>query len=245
MLVFKRDISKRETGPLPEGLSEEEAKYESYHRKLFPYTIVRGGLDLAYKEMDDMMDYVENDHTPPAGSSRRDFPADIPAWYRSRFPWSANFLSMEETHSALVIMAKAMDSFGTREKMKTIHWMVLYDCVHFIVDLYNKLLEDSADKARDINLSNGVAVDFDDFINQYWFDIDFALLSKPDYPHQVHAERKGEIEYWVDDLMIDGTEPLKAMEEAAREFKLDPATQALLRRDPVTPQMLELESVRL
>ena len=38
--------------------------YMEYQRKLFPYTVVRAGLDLAYKEVDDILNFVDNDYRP-------------------------------------------------------------------------------------------------------------------------------------------------------------------------------------
>ena len=86
-------------------------EYMEYQRKLFPYTVIRAGLDLAYKELDDVLNYIDNDHQKPEGSMREDYPSDIPDWYRQQFPWSGSFMEMEDMHSLLVLLIKAMDSF--------------------------------------------------------------------------------------------------------------------------------------
>ncbi len=241
MLIFAKAIDQRPESSLLENISPEEREREEYYKKLFPYTIVRAGLDLSYKELDDILDFVENDHQPPEGSSRQDYPADIDAWYHSRFPWTANFLDKESAHFSLVLLVKAMDSFGSYETMNAIHLMLLYDCVQSIVSLYNKLLEEAPEKARDITLSKGVPVDFDDFINQYWPHIDFALMSKADYPHEAHAERKGKIENFMESLLMDGVEPLKAIDSTVEEFDLSPSVKVLLRRDEISRKLLELQ----
>ena len=47
MLIFAKDITEREHKHSREGQDPELKAYMEYQRKLFPYTIVRAGLDLA------------------------------------------------------------------------------------------------------------------------------------------------------------------------------------------------------
>jgi len=242
MLIFAKDISNRDHKHARESDDSKLKAYMEYQRKLFPYTIVRAGLDLAYKELDDILLYQDNDQQPPPDSSRKEYPADIPHWYKTRFPWSSAFLKMEDMHFALVTMVKAMDSFRTEETLNSYHLAVLYDAVHNIVEIYNGLLKQNADQARDIHLSSGIEVSFDDFINNYWQNLDFMILSQPDFPHAVRIGRNREIEEDIKNLMADGVEPLKALETIASTFHLHATTLAMLRRDPVKTDDLNLNS---
>jgi hypothetical protein len=213
-----------------------------YQRKLFPYTVVRAGLDLAYKEIDDIMNFIDNDYQPLEDSSRREYPADVKQWYTNRFPWTSAFLKMEDMHFTLVTLVKVMDSFRTHESASAYHWPVLYDSVHNIIQVYNSLIRDDPGNSRDIHLSNGAEVNFDDFINNYWFDLDFMVFSQADYPHARHQERKNSMEENIKEGMAEGMEPLAALEKLDRRFKLDEAALKLLRRDPVETRFLELKS---
>ncbi len=243
MLIFAKDIGKRDHKHELEDKLPELKQYMEYQRKLFPYTVVRAGLDLAYKELDDILDFIENGYRPPEDSSRREYPTDVNQWYKSRFPWSSAFLKMEEMHFALVVLVKAMDSFGTNEKINAYHWSVLYDSVHNIIQVYNDLIQNDPGNSRDIHLSNAVEVNFDDFINNYWPDLDFMIFSQADYPHARHQERKNLLEEEIKDIMSEGIEPLVALEKLEHPFKLDQATLKLLRRDPVDTRLLELKGV--
>ncbi|PIP73478.1 MAG: hypothetical protein COW89_02475 [Nitrospinae bacterium CG22_combo_CG10-13_8_21_14_all_47_10] len=243
MLIFAKDIGKRDHKHALEDKLPELKQYMEYQRKLFPYTVVRAGLDLAYKELDDILNFVDNDYQPPADSSRQEYPSDVNQWYKNRFPWSSAFLKMEDMHFALVVLVKAMDSFRTHESANAYHWAVLYDSVHNIIQVYNDLIRNDPGNSRDIHLSNGVEVDFDDFINNYWFDLDFMIFSQADYPHARHQERKFSIEEEIKDIMSEGVEPLTALEKLEPPFKLDFSTLKLLRRDPVETRFLELKSV--
>jgi hypothetical protein len=243
MLIFAKDIGKRDHKHELEDKLPELKQYMEYQRKLFPYTVVRAGLDLAYKELDDILDFIENGYRPPEDSSRREYPTDVNQWYKNRFPWSSAFLKMEEMHFALVVLVKAMDSFGTNEKINAYHWSVLYDSVHNIIQVYNDLVQNDPGNSRDIHLSNAVEVNFDDFINNYWPDLDFMIFSQADYPHARHQERKNLLEEEIKDIMSEGIEPLVALEKLEHPFKLDQATLKLLRRDPVDTRQLELKGV--
>lgn len=242
MLIFAKDITQRNYQHSREDRDPGLRTYMDYQRSLFPYTVVRAGLDLAYKELDDILLYVDNDYQPPPNSSRTDYPADITQWYGSRFPWTAAFLKMEEMHFALVVLVRAMDSFRTEETPNSFHLAVLYDCAHNIVQVYNTLLQQSSERARDIHLSNGIPVSFDDFINNYWPQLDFMVLSKPDFPHAPHMGRNRKIEDAIKNWLADGEEPPTAFQKAADQFGLGETTLALLRRDPVKTAFLEIQS---
>ncbi len=242
MLIFAKDIGQRDHRHELEDTLPELKQYMEYQRKLFPYTIVRAGLDLAYKELDDIMDFVENDYQPPADSSRQEYPSDIKQWYAQRFPWTSAFMKMEDMHFILVSLVKAMDSFRTCETANAYHWPVLYDSVHNIVRVYNNLIQNDPGNSRDIHLSSGIEVNFDDFINNYWFDLDFMIFSQADYPHARHQGRKNSIEEEIKDIMSEGIEPLVALEKLDGALKLDESTLRLLRRDPVETRFLELKS---
>ena len=96
MLIFAKDISNRDFIHSAEDRDPDIKKYMDYQRCLFPYTIVRGGLDLAYKELDDILNYLDNSNQPPVDSNRQEYPSDIPDWYRARFPWTAGFIKIED-----------------------------------------------------------------------------------------------------------------------------------------------------
>ena len=242
MIIFSKDIGQRDHIHVLEDKLPDLKDYMNYQRKLFPYTIVRAGLDLAYKEVDDILNFIDNDYSPPSDSNRQEYPADINRWYHQRFPWSSAFLKMEDMHFTLVTLVTAMDSFRTYETANSYHWTVLYDSVHNIIQVYNNLIREKPDQSRDIHLSSEVEVDFDDFINNYWLNLDFMIFSQADFPHARHMERKASIEEAIKEAMAEGEEPLRVLENLGPELELDEATLKLLRRDPIETRLLELSS---
>jgi hypothetical protein len=150
-------------------------------------------------------------------------------------------MEMEDMHSLLVLMIKAMDSFRTYEKCNAYHWTVLYDTTRNITKVYNELLSADPTHARDIQLSQGVEVNFEDFINNYWPHLEFMILSKPDFAHTRLMERVQQVEDFVKERMADGEAPLAALEQAGKQYDLDPATLSLLRRDKLLPDLAALQ----
>jgi hypothetical protein len=118
----------------------------------------------------------------------------------------------------------------------------LYDAVYNIIQVYNSLIREKPDQSRDIHLSNGVEVDFDDFVNNYWLNLDFMIFSQADFPHARHMKRKAMIEEMIQQRMADGEEPLVALENIEPDCKPDEGALKLLRRDPVETRLLELIS---
>ena len=245
MLIFAKDISERDHKHSREGEDPALREYMEYQRKLFPYTVIRAGLDLAYKELDDVLNYIDNGHRKPEGSMREQYPDDISEWYREQFPWSGSFLEKEDMHSLLVILIKSMDSFRTWERGNTCHWAVLYDATQNIVRVYNELLKTDPARARDIHLSQGVEVEFEDFVNNYWPHLEFMILSQPDYPHTRLMTRVRQAETSIKQWIEDGDAPLAALEKGAKEHAFDPATLPLLRRDPLRPELAALETISI
>lgn len=242
MLIFAKDISERDHKHSRENENPALREYMEYQRTLFPYTVIRAGLDLAYKELDDILNYIDNDYRKPEGSMREEYPADIPEWVRQQFPWAGSFLEIEDLHALLVILIKSMDSFRTWERGNTYHWAVLYDTTQNIVRVYNGLLKNDPGRARDIHLSQKAEVDFEDFINNYWPHLEFMILSQPDFAHSRLMEPVRRAEDSIKQLIEDGQAPLAALEKGARDHSLDPATLPLLRRDPLSPELATLET---
>ena len=148
-------------------------------------------------------------------------------------------------HNLLVILIQAMDSFRTHERMNTYHLVALYDSVHNIIELYNELLKDSPEKARDIHLSQDQPVFFDDFINNYWPHLDWMILSKPDYEHAKHIERKQKIELAIQQRIGDGEEPIKALESTSELLSVDESSFNILKRGLILQKHFELKSIPL
>jgi hypothetical protein len=123
--------------------------------------------------------------------------------------------------------------------------MVVYDSVSNIVQLYNSLLKESPNKSRDIHLSQGEPVFFDDFINNYWPHLDWMILSQPDFEHAKHLERKQKIELAIQQRMADGEEPIKALNSASKPFNVDKSSLHLLGREKILQKFLKLETVSL
>ena len=242
MLIFAKDIGERGHKHSQEDENPELKVYMQYQRKLYPYTVIRAGIDLAYKELDDILSYVDNDHQKPEDSNRDEYPEDVPGWYQHRFPWTGSFMAMEDAHAILVRLIQAMDSFRTQEACNTYHWAMLYDTTHNIVQVYNELLVTDFNSARDIRLSNNIEVRFEDFINNYWPHLEFMILSQPDYPHARLMERIRRIEEEIKESLGDGTVPLEALEKAGARHAFDPATLPLLRRDAIDPKWVDLVS---
>ena len=114
--------------------------------------------------------------------------------------------------------------------------------MHNIIQVYNSLIREKPDQSRDIHLSNGIEVDFDDFINNYWLNLDFMVFSKADFPHKRHMQRNESIEEAIRHRMAEGEKPLVALENLEPDLKPDEVTLKLLRRDPVETRFLELVS---
>ena len=245
MLIFAKDISNRDLMHSSENHDPEIKKYMDYQRCLFPYTVIRGGLDLAYKEVDDILNYLDNDNQPPSNSNRQEYPSDIAEWYKTRFPWSGSFIKIEDMHTLLVILIKAMDSFRTYERMNTYHLMVIYDCIFNIIQLYNSLLKESPEKANDIHLSQNELVFFDDFINNFWPHLDWMILSQPDFEHAKHSKRKKTIELAIQQRIVDGEEPIKALRNISETFNIDSSSIQLLGKNKILQKFFEVEIVSL
>jgi hypothetical protein len=71
------------------------------------------------------------------------------------------------------------------------------------------------------------------------------ILSKPDFPHTRLMERVQQVEDFVKERMADGEAPLVSLEQAGKQYGLDPATLSLLRRDPISPDLAALQTFPL
>ncbi|PIQ96802.1 MAG: hypothetical protein COV67_07620 [Nitrospinae bacterium CG11_big_fil_rev_8_21_14_0_20_56_8] len=215
MLAFAKDISH------PAPVHPEESKdgklkeYMEYQRSLRHERLVYHALDRAKTGLQ------ENIADHPLDASK------VEEYVRNMFPVSAPHV--KDADNLMTMLRKLINAHNA-----TSHWYqfnafyaaVLYDCLERFSMSYNKLVREEPDKAEDLSLFAGPAreVDFDDWAQLYFHNLDFLAGKAPRYVHFVFYKRNDAIEKAAKEEMAGGKSREEAFNSIKGKFSIEPST---------------------
>ncbi len=210
MLALAKDITKSSHAHPEEASLPKLKEYMDYQRKLRQDLIIYHSLDHAKEHLRKIVDDCGGDQDKLAGHVKQAFP------FSHEMTGADNLLLM------LRKLINAQNSTNNWYRLNQFYFAVLYDCVERFMKIYNKLLKESPEKAREYNLSDGVEIDFDDWALLYFDNLDFMLGKKPAYVHFVFMRRNAAIEEAAAAHAKGGKSKKEALEAVKGDFDIDP-----------------------
>ncbi|MBI4384080.1 MAG: hypothetical protein HY579_08625 [Nitrospinae bacterium] len=212
MLALAKDITQSSHAHPEEASLPRLKEYMDYQRKLRHDLVIYHSLDHAKTDLRKNMDECGDGQDKLAGYLRR------------AFPFSHDTTGADTLLLMLRKLINAQNSTNNWYRLNQFYFAALYDCVERFVKIYNKLVKEQPAKAREYNLSDGVEIDFDDWVSLYFHNLDFMLGKKPAYLHYVFTRRNEAIEEAVVANMKGGKSKKEALEAIKGDFDIDPDT---------------------
>lgn len=229
MLALAKDITQEIPTHPQESEIPEFKEYMDYQRKV-------NTEKLLFHSLDHAKTYLQKNIRDAAGETKK-----LETYLKKAFPVSHGFVADADTLLLMLRkMVNAQNSTNNWYRMNSFYYAVLYDCVERFVNIFNRLVLENPEKAHDYRVSEGVEVDFDDWVQIYFHDLDFLIGKTPDYLHYTFANRNRAIRKFIDEAIQAGTPREEAIKKAKDEYSLDPSTVNLLLGKQVTPKELEL-----
>lgn len=212
MLALAKDITQTSYAHPEEAALPKLKEYMDYQRKLRHDLIIYHSLDHAKTLLRKNMD------------ERGDGQDKLAGYLKEAFPFSHELTGADNLLLMLRKLVNAQNSTNNWYRLNQFYSAVLYDCVERFVKVYNKLVNEQPEKAREYNLSDGVEIDFDDWASLYFPGLDFMLGKKPAYVHYVFMRRNEAIEEAIAAHTKGGKSKKEALEAIRDDFDLDPET---------------------
>ncbi|MFQ5444931.1 MAG: hypothetical protein ACE5EK_09975, partial [Nitrospinales bacterium] len=228
MLAFAKDITKKDPSHPEESKIPKLAEYMDYQRKLDHELLIYNSLDHAKTYL---LKNIEE------GKSR---PAKLKTYLEKAFPISHTFASADILLTLLRQMINGHNSTNNWYRMNAYYHAVFYDCLERFVRLYNRMVKEAPDKAEKYNFTQGMEIDFDDWVQLYFQDLDFMLGKTMNYPHYIFSKRNKTINQAMEKAMQEGKSREEVLEMVKIDYEIDESSLKVIQGKTISNADMEL-----
>ncbi len=226
MLAFALDITQNKPSNSKESENDELKQYMDYQRKLNHVNLVKHSLDYAKNQLQENIDSSDNE-------KQSQFLQNI-------FPISHQFADAETLMLMLRKLLNSQNSSNNWYRMNSFFHAVVFESMKEFVKVYNQMLVESPEKAKDLGVSEGTEVDFEDWSYLYFPDMDFHIGKSLSYTHYPFAKRNTAIEEKWQEGVKEGKSKVEALKAIQADYEIDDSSVKILLEKKVSPPDLEL-----
>ena len=226
MLAFVLDITQNKPSNSKENENDEVKQYMDYQRKLNHINLVKHSLEYAKNQLQEHIDSSESEK--------------LSQFLKNIFPISHQFADVE-TH--MLMLRKLMNSQNSSNnwyRMNSFYHAVVFESMQEFVKFYNLLLVESPERAKDLGVSEGTEVDFEDWSYLYFQDMDFHIGKSLSYTHYPFAKRNKTIEGKWQEKINEGKSKAEALKAIQADYEIDDTSMKILLGQKISPPDLEL-----
>ena len=229
MLAFAKDITKNISSHPEEDKNSELKEYLDYHRALNHERLIYHSLDHAKTNLQNGMTEFEGDQEK------------IQNYLKHNFPVSGEILKSADT---IIFMLRKLingqNSTNNWYKMNAYYLSLAYDSIKSFIDIYNKITQKNPDTAEEFKVSEGMEVDFDDWVYLFFPDLDFHIGKKLEGSHYPFAKRNKAIEENINKETTAGKSFEEALEMVKEKNGIEDVSINFLQKKEISKKELEL-----
>lgn len=226
MLAFALDITQNKPANPKESENDEIKQYMDYQRKLNHVNLVKHSLEYVKNQLQETID---------SGDSEK-----LTQFLQNFFPISSQFADAETLVQMLRKLLNAQNSSNNWYRMNSFYHSVVFESMNEFVQFYNRMLVESPEKAKEMEVSEAAEVDFEDWSYLYFPDMDFHVGKSLGYTHYPFAKRNKTIEEKWQEGIKEGKSRSEALKAIQADFEIDDSSVKILLGQKVSPQDLEL-----
>lgn len=226
MLAFALDITQNKPTNSKESENNELKQYMDYQRKLNHVNLVRHSLEYAKNKLQESMDSSES--------------GALTQFLKDFFPISHQFADAETLMQMLRKLMNGQNSTNNWYRMNSFYHAVVFESMKEFIKVYNRMLIESPEKAKELGVSEETEVDFEDWSYLYFPDMDFHVGKDLGYKHYPFARRNKTIEEKMQEGIKEGKSKADALKAIQDDFEIDDTSVKILLGQKVTPADLEL-----
>ena len=226
MLAFVLDITQNKPANSKENENDEVKQYMDYQRKLNHINLVKHSLEYAKNQLQENIDSSESEK--------------LSQFLKNIFPISHQFADVE---TLMLMLRKLMNSHNSSNnwyRMNSFYHAVVFESMQEFVKFYNQLLVESPERAKDLGVSEGTEVDFEDWSYLYFQDMDFHIGKSLSYTHYPFAKRNKTIEEKCQEGINEGKSKAEALKAIQADYEIDDTSVKILLGQKISPPDLEL-----
>jgi hypothetical protein len=229
MLAFAKDITTNIPTHPEEDKNSELKEYLDYHRALNHERLIYHSLDHAKTNLQNGMTEFEGDQEK------------LQNYLKHNFPVSGEILKSADT---IIFMLRKLingqNSTNNWYKMNAYYLSLVYDSIKSFVDIYNKITQKNPDTAEEFKVSEGMEVDFDDWVYLFFPDLDFHIGKELEGSHYPFAKRNKAIEENISKETTAGKSFEEALELVKEKNGIEDVSINFLQKKEISKKELEL-----
>ena len=226
MLAFVLDITQNKPSNSKESENDEVKQYMDYQRKLNHINLVKHSLEYAKNQLQENIDSSESEK--------------LSQFLKNIFPISHQFADVETLMLMLRKLMNSQNSSNNWYRMNSFYHAVVFESMQEFVKFYNQLLVESPERAKDLGVSEGTEVDFEDWSYLYFQDMDFHIGKSLSYTHYPFAKRNKTIEEKLQERINEGKSKAEALKTIQADYEIDDTSMKILLGQKISPPDLEL-----
>ncbi|MFQ5443118.1 MAG: hypothetical protein ACE5EK_00750 [Nitrospinales bacterium] len=228
MLAFAKDITLAEPHHPEETQDAELKQYMDYQRKLNHKRLVYYALEHGMNLLKLVI------------KKARKTPETLDQLMETDFPNAHRCADPDTLKDMLKKLADGHSSTTQWYRMNLYFDGLVYDCVKSFLEHYNQILVDSPGRAEVYYLSEGEAIDFDDWVYLFFNNLDFHIGKAMTNAHYPFAKRNQAIEKEIEKAQKEGQSFKEALTGLQKEFQIDEVSIRMLLGQPAGDQDLEM-----
>ena len=226
MLAFALDITQNKPANPKESENDEIKQYMDYQRKLNHVNLVKNSLVYGKNQLQENMDSCKSEK--------------ILQFLQNFFPLSSQFADADTLVQMLRKLINAHNSSNNWYRMNSFYHAVVFESMKEFVRFYNRMLVESPEKAKEVEVSEGTEVDFEDWSYLYFSDMDFHIGKSLGYTHYPFAKRNKTIEDKWQEGIKEGKSKTEALKAIQSDYEIDDTSVNILLGQKISPADLEL-----
>ena len=228
MLAFAKDITQNRPEHSKESETDELKQYMEYQRKLNHERLVHHAVEYGKNHLHLNIQKTDGNEE------------QLSEYLESAFPISHRFGDAEKIMLMLRKLSNGQNSSNNWYRMNAYYHALVHDCMKRFVKIYNQLILDDPDKAKEYGISEGVQIDFDDWVYLYFPDLDFHIGHDLGYTHYPFAKRNKAIEDAIEKAMQADSSQEEALKSIKDDYEMDDTTIKVLLGKPISTDDTEL-----
>ncbi len=228
MLAFAKDITQNRPKNSKESENDELKQYMEYQRKLNHERLVHHALDYAKNHLQLNIQKADGNQDK------------LNEYLKGAFPISHRFGDVEKIMLMLRKLSNGHNASNNWYRMNAYYHALVHDSMKRFVKIYNQMVLDAPDKAKEYSASEGVQIDFDDWVYLYFPDLDFHIGHDLGYTHYPFAKRNKAIEAEIEKSTQAGNSLEDALKSVKENYEMDDTTTKVLLGKPISAEDTEL-----
>jgi hypothetical protein len=156
------------------------------------------------------------------------------------FPLTSHTADADTLMRMLRKLINAHNATNSWYKMNAWHYALVYDCMEQFIIFYNLMVKGSPEEADELNIAGGAEIDFVDWTELYFPDLDFHVGKEMKNTRYPFAKRNKAISEEIDKKIKSGSTREEAFESLKEEFSIEDSSVKILLGKKIEEKDLEL-----